>query len=57
MEAKGSAEWRMEWYSQAEGAARPNGFELGWGHLGYSRDINVARVTTSEHRQVAKAES
>lgn len=55
LKAQQSGEW--SWYLQAEGAARHNGFELGWGHLGYSRDISVARVTTSEHRQEAKAES
>lgn len=57
LEAKGSAKWRMGLVPLHGGAARHNGFELGWGHLGYSRDIDVGRVTTSEHRQVAKAES
>lgn len=53
--AQQSREW--SWYPQAKGATRNNDFELGWGYLGYSKDISVARVTTSEHEQVAKAES
>lgn len=40
--------------SLRRGRGHAHGSELGWGHLGYSRDSNEARVTTSECAQVAK---